>query len=570
MKFTTSQLISLQRRIDQQTRQWNNTWEELAYFFAPQRVGFLHKRAQGEKKTDRVHDSTAMTVADDLTHYLAGALTPSTYNWANIQFRSEELRKNKEASMWLEDAVHVIFEALKESNFYEEITEFYRDISVFGTGALECIEKEDIRGDFDGLHFNWIHMREVSGVRGRYGKFDLTLRLFKDTARRWYEEFGDAAGPKLLAAMETRPDREFKFLHAIYPRDLEDIDVDSLDMMPAEDDKLPYASVWINYTEKEHVQTSGFYEPNRVVVRWDYNTDNDFGHGPGLRALPDVRTLNEAKRLEMVAWEKAIDPTLKTTANNVVGDLNRAAGGLVTVRRYDELGPIHEYTKWDLSLIKGEELVANIRDIFFSDLIQEPGTIESSAKTAYEVARRMERAQRILGEAVSQIRSNLLDWVIERSFGLLLRNGAFGEMPAILMDENQRTDLDIQITSHLAISQQSAALENTLMFMNDVAMIAGMMNPEAPQNSPVWDRVDLDGLIDELSQRRNVPAGVLTGEDELEEARQEKKRQKQLAETMELTKNSSEAIRNVGAGAGPEAAQAALGGQNPNIPIPGS
>jgi len=552
MKMDHDRACALYRDLEGEIKQWMTTYEELAWYIAPQRVGFISEKAEGQIKTERLEDSIGIEVLDDLKNYLSGALTPSAYQWALIRYRDENLNKQKEASEWLEESMRRLFVALAESNFYGAIGEFYLDIAGFGTGSLGCREKKNVMGNYSGLHFDWIHMREIVGIPNDYGEFDCTIRVKKDTAKAWVQRFGDDAGEKVNEMAKHKPNRKYTFLHIVWPRDKDDIDVDAFALDPLVNSKrLPFGSMWVNYSEKKLVKESGYYENARQVVKWDDNTDSTFGFGRGLMALPDIRSINEAVRLEFVGWSKNIDPATIEERNNVVGSLDRSSGGRIVVRDIEKAPrPLIEGTNWQVSMLKRDELVQNVRSLFYSDLIREPAATET-AKTAYEVAKRIERAQRILGEAVAHIRTTLLDWVIQRSFSIMFRNNQFGEMPEVLRD--QEAELDIQYTSQLALSQQAGALDNILMYMGDINQIATIQSPQDPSQAEILDHIDFDGLAKELQERRNVPAVVSRSDDDIKTVREQ--RQQALAKQNALAEMevAGKAVRDVGSGAGQDA-----------------
>jgi hypothetical protein len=551
MRLDLESAITLYKRLDSERKQWDTTWEELAYYMHPARVGFITQHARGEKKTERLFDSTGMTAVDDLSHYLAAVLTPAASPWFKLKTSNKALNQNQRAAQWLESCEQIQRTAMEQSNFHAQAIEYFKDVVTFGTAAFEAMEAQDIKGEFDGLTYSAPHMREMTGMSNPQGIVDLTIRSYKRTAKEWVQMFGNKAGPNVS---NDRPTKEYVFIHVAWPRDPEQIDPAAFELKDVDEKKLPFGSMWINYTEKYLVKESGYYERPRTLARWDCNTDNLEGHGPGLRAIPDVRTLNEAVRLEFDAWEKMIDPPILSEEDNIQGDLLIAAGKQTVVRDINGTKPLYNGTQWQLQTVERERLEQHIRDVMFSDLIREPSA-NVGTKSQFEVAKRIERAQRILGQAVGRQRWEFLKWVVERSFSILYRNDAFPPMPEILQGEN----FEIQYTSPLAIAQQAQGLENVFGALQDLAMVANMRSPADPSQDPVWDWFDADGYIEEVFTRRNVPQAMVTSQAERTDARAQRADAQQAQQALAMAGQAAD-VAKTASEADPAALQLLQGG----------
>lgn len=548
-RMNAAELIGLYTRGEALQSPMLPLWDELAEYIHPAKVGFTGKRADGEKRTSKLWDSTAPQANNDLAHYLAASLTPSAVPWLRYEFRSREARDNDSYCEWLEECTEIVQKEKGRSNFYETISEVYDDLPSFGLGTLQCDERKDPMGRFQGLHYEAIWMRELVLLADPYGGFDVTFRGWEQSAAQWVALFGEAVGEKVRKLAAEKPEDPVKFLHAVYPRNLEDIDVAGVDRGACPPERMPYASVWINLMEKTIVRESGYLELPRYTARWARTSGSLWANCPGLLALPDIRTVNEAKRLEMLAWEKSIDRPMKTVLNNIVGKLDMGAGGLTVVRDINGTVPLFDGTDFNLNAVQVQDLRASIMRTFFADLIREPTDVKSGT-TAYEVAKRLERAQRILGETVGHLR-RMLSWSAERSFNILYRNGQFPTPPEGLLESGEK--LDIRYTSPLQQAQESQGLEQLLLWLGDLGQ-AGQINPE------VFDWVDWDGWAKEAANRRSVPAFARRDQTGVDKVRAERRQRQAEERQAALAATGGQVIRDVGAGAGPEQAQALLKG----------
>jgi hypothetical protein len=564
--MTAQEIIQLQADLEGLRSPFQNYWDELAAYMLPAKFAFETKHAEGEKRTYLLYDSTALMAVDDLAHYLSNALTPSHLEWFTLNFRNQELNQRDKAREWVDKVVRRMTQEFDASNFYAQAGEFNRDLPTFGTSAMGADAKYRYVATvkvFDGVSFDTCHMRDLVGMENNYGFVDTTIRTYERSASAWLSEFGADAPECVKKSVEAgKPTEKFKMLHAVYPRDPDDYE-DGPGLIDPK--KMRYASAWVSVTDKTMVREGGYRELPRTMVRWSTLVDSPYGYGPGMNALPDTRTLNEAKRLELDAYEKNLDPPMKTRHNNVVGDLEFKAGGVTVVRDMDGLARLFEGTNFNLSMVKSDELRLSIKQAFYNDLINTPADV-TKQMTAYEVARRMERAQRILGEAIGRIRNEFLDWAVERMFGILMREGQLPEFPTELIQEFGDVRLDVEFRSPLHITQRAQALEQTTMFLSDLSGLAQVMAPQDPSQAPLWDHIDWDMLVKDMAERRNIPAAVIRDEEEVRKIRLARAVERAKAQQLAQAEAASNIIKNVGQGAGEATGQAVARGMEQGRP----
>jgi hypothetical protein len=550
-KYSTGDLIALHSSVKGRMGQWYSTWDRVALLMHPGRLGFNTRTSEGTEKTWENYDSIGMEALDDLAAFLQASMTPQEQIWFELGFKDRELDKDDLAKEWIQRCSDILRKEIEDSNFYSVAGEFYKDISGFGTAAMVAEPKLDVFGRYMGLAYRCPHLRGIYGIENQYGECDTVIEEWSATPGAWISRFGANAGKDIQRLARVEPDKEITFLHTQYPRDADEIDQRAISLQMVPDDRMPYASVWINLGEARPVSESGYLMPAMAIARWDANTDNLFcGHGPGLRALPSVGTVNEATRLELEAWEKNIDPPIAVLENCFDARVDLGAGAINIASRMDGWAPMRESTNWNLSVIKREELKESIERIMFSDLIREP-TDTNSGTTAYEVAKRMERAQRILGEAVGRIKSEWLTWLVKRSFQIMYTAEQFPEAPESVAD----AELDVRYVSPLATAQNAAGLESMRMFAADISGLAAIQNPENPGAAEVLDLFDFDGYAKESAERYNVPATGLRGEEDIEKIRAERRRREAEARTLAQTEQVGNAVSAIGGGAGQDVAR---------------
>lgn len=554
-RMNAAELMALHSRSMTTQQQMWEEWDELARYIRPSMGGIVSPSQPGEKRTHDIYDSTSLQAVADLGNYLSAGMTPSASPWLNLSFRNADMMEQDSFVEWLQECAERLRAEFLRSNFYATMGEIYQDLPAFGNGVIQADRKLDRSGKYTGLHFEACWIREITALADEYGDLSITFRCYEQTALQWYQKFGDKVGESLKRLCEEKPDTLVKFLHIVYPRDPEDIDQKGVEKGIAPMDKMPWASIWLNMKDKAIVSESGYMEQPRYITRWAKASSSIWGYGPGHLALPDIRTLNEAVRLEMAAWERTLDPSMVSGPNNIMGKLDFSPGGLTIARDPSKLKTLREGTDFSLTAVKTDELRTAILRVFFADLIREPADVKSGT-TAYEVAKRIERAQRILGEAVGHLQG-MLKWLVERSFAIMYREGQFPPVPEGLLESGAQ--IDIQYTSPLRQAQEAQGVEQLTLFVGDVAQLAAVQQ-NAGLQPDVLDWIDWDGAVQELAKRRNAWASAVRSDEEVEELREARQQAQAQQAQLEQQAQAAGAVRDIGAGVGPEQALRLVGG----------
>ena len=155
----------------------------------------------------------------------------------------------------------------------------------FGTACLQFdVKTKDAQ--FDGFNFRACHLAEVVISESEEGRIDTVFRKIKLTARQAKQKFGDDAGDKAIKALEKDPDKEFEYIQAVFPREIQ-----GEVAMVAPPHMRPWACYYISVIDKKICKESGYYELPYMVPRWGKTTGDIYGFGPGCVARPDIKTL---------------------------------------------------------------------------------------------------------------------------------------------------------------------------------------------------------------------------------------------------------------------------------------
>ena len=343
---------------------WEDHWQEILDYVMPRKADIVFTRTKGQKRTEILFDSTAITASNLLAASLQGTLTSPSMQWFYLKVRNEEFNENREVQLWLEDSAKRMYNVFNESNFNTEVHEMYLDLVSIGTGAL-FVEEGNKGFQESGVHFNTMHIAEYYIQENVSGYIDTLYRKYKLSARQAVQEFGeDNVGEKVLEAAKDKPDKMFNFIHAVEP--LEDYER----ALGKGATKLPFHSCHVCEEDKMTVRAGGYNEFPYLVPRWSKATGEIFGRSPSYNALPDIKTLNKAVEIGLKAWAKAIDPPLLVQDDGVIGKVRMTPGGITVVRSDAAIKPLQIASNWQVTDLKENQLRTAIRQAYYSDQLQ--------------------------------------------------------------------------------------------------------------------------------------------------------------------------------------------------------
>ena len=506
---------------------WESHWQEILDYVMPRKAEITFLRSRGEKRTEVLFDSTAITANNLLAASLQGTLTSPSLPWFSLKLRDDDANKVRDIQIWLEDTARRMYAVFNESNFNTEVHEMYLDLCSVGTSAIFVEEANEgfLQG---GLHFNTLHIAEYFIQENSTGRVDTLYRKYKMTARQAVQEFGeDNVGIKIKEAVKAKPDTQFNFIHAVEPTP----DYERSVGMKAKT-KLPFHSCHVCFEDKMVVRVGGYNEFPYLVPRWSKATGEIFGRSPSYNALPDIKTLNKAVEIGLKAWAKAIDPPLLVTDDGVIGRVRMTPGGITVVRSDTAIKPLQIGSNWQITDLKENQLRTAIRQAYYSDQLQ---LQEGPQMTATEVQVRYELMQRLLGPTLGRFQTEFLNPLIERVFGIMMRADALMPRPEAMGGLN----MDIEYVGPLARSQrmeEAIAVER----LYQLAMQVVQVDPT------VMDVIDHEQAIRMRATLLGVPKTVLRGEDEVAEIREQRAAAQQQAQEQAMAQQQADTALSQG------------------------
>lgn len=525
---------------------WEEHWREIAERILPRQNWFnASSKTPGEKRTEKIFDSTAALALERFAAAMESMLTPRTQKWHRLRTGDEALDSNHEVRTYLDRVTEILFNVRysPDANFASQLHEAYMSLGAFGTGALFI---DDVPGL--GIRYKSINLSEIYVAEDSAGKVDKVIRKFPLTARQAAQKWGfDALPQKLKTTLEKEPEREFEFLHAVLPNEEQ--------IYGRQDFRgMPYSSFYVCHETRSLMSEGGYNTFPYAVSRYVTAPKEIYGRSPAMTVLPDVKMLNEMSKTVIRAAHKQVDPPLLLQEDGVLQAFNARPGALnyggVDEQGRQNVQPLQTGARVDIGLDMMNQRREVINDAFLITLFQI--LVETPSMTATEAMLRAQEKGALLAPTMGRQQSEMLGPLIERELDILGRAGALPEMPEALRE--MEGEVEIEYVSPLNRSQRA---EEGVAILRTIEA----MGPLAQIDPSVMMVFDAQRVARELSEINGVPQKVLRSEEEMQEMLNE---QQQAAEAQQLLAAAPAAANSAKALA--EAAQTA--GNVPG-PLPG-
>ena len=485
---------------------WEDHWQDIADYFLPRKANITIKHTKGDKRHDQIYDGTATHALELLSASLNGMLTNTISPWFVLKFRNEMVNNNDEAVEWLESCAKIMQQVFARSNFQQEIFELYHELLAFGTSAMFITD--DVKDD---LRFKTIHISEIFITEDDKGLVDSLTRRFHLKNKNIPLMYPDADLPRsILSDIDKAPYDEAVILHSVYPSDTP---------MGYDNSKnMDYQSCHVHEKTGTLLRESGFKEFPYVVPRYLKSSSNEiYGRSPAMNALPDTKMLNTMSKVSIKAAQKQIDPPLMVPDDGFILPIRTVPGGLNFYRAgtRERIEPLNIGSNNPIGIQMEEQRRKAVRENFFVDQLM---TVQGQNMTATEVMQRTEEKMRLLGPVLGRLQSELLQPLITRAFNLLLKNNKLPPIP----EEIGEQDVEIEYVSPLAKAQKTQELSSV---MRGIEIFGSMQNI-----APVFDYIDIDGLVNHVTDVLGLPAKIMRSKGEVQQIQQ----QKQAAEMEQM------------------------------------
>jgi len=470
-------------------------------------------------------DATSLDLPDILASGIANYLTPSNSRWMALEHPDRSLRDNKDVKRWMQDVADEVNYTLNRSNFYNQIPIFYKSSGVYGTSVLMIEDDPNDIVRFYSMPLKYVHITE--DYREKPMEYYMT---FEYTAEQAYSKFGDMVDEKVkeTLAKGRNPDKKFEYIYYIGPRVIRELNKE--DKM-----NMPIRGVWIEKKSQKEMKEDGYLSMPCVAHRFYKRPKIAYGFSPAMKALPWVRMLNTMADTILRASMKRTDPPLALPDSGFLAPLNfnPRAQNFYKRGRLDpkqDIVPIGNYGDINIGREELEYYANQAGKMMFKHAFLSFQDV-TKQMTVPEVMQRTNEAMTMLGPAVGRFMSDVLQPLIERTIGILYKNGRLPQIPPA-MEINP--EYDVKFIGRLAQAQKQSELNNVTNAMTIAGQIA-QFKPEA------LDKINADATIDELWGITNAPADMIYDQTEVAEIRMARAKQMAIMEQVQMAQGVAQA-----------------------------
>lgn len=503
---------------------WESMWDELAYYVVPLRE--MYNQTKGDEKYTHLLDTTAMTSCELLAGALHGMLTNPVGYFFSLSTGNKELDDKDAVRLYLQEVTRIIHDVLNQSNFQTEVHEMYLGICGQGNSCMSVEEDPDT-----DVTFSTKPLKEVWWKENSKGKVSELYRLFKLDVSGLVDEFGlENLPPKYKKYYNENKVEKFEVLHVIYPR--------KKTAAAKKEFKFEFVSQYILMKDKVNVKIEGFYEFPWLTPRWLKMAGEEYGRGPGEKALGPARALNVMKETTIAAAQKMTDPPLQAPDDGFMTQFNTYPGGMSYYRAgsQDRIEPVFNNAQVDFGFQTIADDRTVVREAFYTDQLK---LREGDRMTTVEVNERIEQGLRFMGPQLGRLQSEALVPLVSRTYGILERKD---KLPAVPRELNG-VPLKIRYSSVMAMQQRQSELGSMRRTMQEAA-------PFMAINPQLNNLFDGEVAIRHIAKITNFPQEIIRKKDDyvaINEAQAKQQAEMQKAERENVQADSTSKIAGAAA-----------------------
>lgn len=492
--------------------------QEIAHLVLPMMAVFQQQhlnQMQGEKRTQRLMESTAPLALSRYASALEGFLVPRGERWSRLTTNDRRLNNSSRVKAWFDDANDTLFTLRYDprSGFQSQMHGCLTGVGAFGTTGLfvdRAIKADRTGGLSVGTTYTAVPLVNLYISQGANGLVDTVHREWRHSARNCIADFGDECPEEIAKTAEKEPDQEFTIVHIVMPNPERIIGAPGPRGMA-------FASFYLWLDKSQIISRGGYNTLRYAIARGPSGAGEHYGRSAAMTVLAEIKTINEMRRSLLRAQHMNLSPpTLihsEMGANFKIrpGDVNP---GMVSQDGKPLAIPFQMGERFQPAEAEMERIRHVINDAFLLTLFQI--LIERPQQTATETLQRAKEQAVLVAPLIGRLQSEFLGTMIESEVDLLAELGALPPLPPELIEA--RGEYQITYQSDIVRALQTGELEAYRHWFNDVAPMA-QVNPE------LLEIVDHEGILREAAEKRGIPQRHIRTDDQLSALREQKARQ---------------------------------------------
>lgn len=360
---------------------WLNRWDAAMRYTMP----------TDDADAATLFDATAADAVDNLAASIYSLMTPPESLWISLVPESD-------ASPDADVATAALRANLNDSNFYTTIHQCYLDLVILGTACLFMAETPI--GASSAFSFTAVPMRDIAILPGA------VFHTATMPACEVLEKYPTWTPPADVAdQIKHDPATPLRLVQSLVGTEF---------------------TAWLDVGEnlENNIVARGTFETNPYIIfRWSVLSGEQYGRGPVLRALPDIKTANKVVELVLKNATIAVSGIWQADDDGVINlnNINLTPGAIIPKAVGSSgLTPLSSGADFDVSQIILKDLRERIRHALLADRL---GLLSEKEMTATEIMARNSDMMRILGATYGRLLHEFIRPLTDRGLQILSRRG---------------------------------------------------------------------------------------------------------------------------------------------------
>lgn len=510
---------------------FENLWEEVSDRVSPNYIGFTGERTKGERKGEKIFDTTAPLAAKTLVGIIMTLIIPANQRFSSLRANDMDLMKDKKIREYYERLNKQIFNnRFNPASFCRyNLSKTIYSLVLFGNGIVLVEDKKK------GMRYRNIPLQECYFDENADGVVDVMFRAYKNKLRQIKTEFGKLP-EDLQEKYDANPycEDEYMVIHYVAPNS---------DYNPNDKDKntKPFVSKYILKDKDGFVLSeSGYDSFPYIVVRDDVLPGEKYGRSILMTMLPEIQTLNEMDRSVLHATNMANNPPLLLSDELALSQFSYKPNALIFGGIKNDGTRMIEPLMTAANIPLTEEMLEkrrnNIRNGLFINLFNI--LQENPRMTATEVVERLKEKYELLSPIANIIEEQLLTPMTMREIDILIRAGYAPKPPSELEKDGEYDIVYDSPMSKMAKSSEVSAIMNTF----------NILSPIANLNQDVFSGINLAKVGELTAIYTGVPEEIMYSDDEkkkIEESKAKQAEMMQMQQEAEVAKTGASALKDI-------------------------
>jgi hypothetical protein len=510
---------------ERQGKSWDAHWQEISNYIHPRAIRLEKSRRNlGTKQNTYIRNSTATKASRVLSSGMHAGNTPPSRAWFRLGPWDPQMQGNYTVRNYLSDVRDILLESYARTNVYTSFPVVYENLGDFATACMLVLEDEQdiFRNHVLPIGSYWLSQDHQM-------RPDTLYRAVQLTARQINKRFPGRGSSKVRDAIRNnRLEESFEVMHCIEPNE-------NANPLRFDAAGMPWQATWFEFESDEEMilGTGGYQEKPFMAPRWKVTGEDTYGEGPGLEALPDIKSLQHLEKRKAQLMDKLVNPPMQgpgSLRDSVAGLLP----GMVTYIDSQTGQKFEPAFKPDpQALMIREDMAAyesRIEGAYYVDLFLMLANTAIPGMTAREVEERHEEKMLQLGPAIERINDEFLDPFIDRTFGILSRAGFLPDPPVEIQGQPTKVE-------YLSALSQAQKLIATVGIERAMAFV--LQHAEVFQE--MVDKVNADRVVDHYFEAQGVDPDMIRDQAEVDQIRAQRQQQIQAQQMAEMAAGANQA-----------------------------